>query len=469
MYYATDIAIGTPAKPKVGWAFPALFQTPEGRWGLMTESNVGENFCVSRLSNDAPGGVYRVWLPHPNEGNRQGAAQPSASLPWEMPWRVIIVGESLGDIVESTLVTDVADPSRIQDPSWIRPGRVAWSWWSDNASPRDGGKLCKSVDLAAEMGWEYILVDANWDLMDNGNIHDVLRYAKKKGVGVLLWYNSGGPHNLVTEKPRDTLTYEKVRQFEMELLKKGDVKGIKVDFFMSDKQNVIQIYHGIMRDAAAAKILVDFHGCTIPHGWERTWPNLMTMEAVRGAECYIFDKNFPERAAKQSTILPFTRNAIGPMDYTPVAFSDNVFPHLTTYAHELAQAVLFESGLLHLADKPEAYLNLPKEPKEFLKQVPVVWDDTRYVAGTPGDFVILARRHGDTWYLAGVNGKTEAREEKVKPGDWLKRGRYQLTLIADGADAKSFASETRAFESGGEFTVKMLPYGGFTATLSAVK
>lgn len=468
-YYENGIAVGTPAPLGLGWSFPALFRTASGCWGLITESGVNPSFCGTRLSSTAPKGVYRISFPDPAEGNGHGHVNPSAKLPWEMPWRVIIVGGSLGGIVESTLVTDVAEASRVKDVSWVKPGRVAWSWWSDPPSPTDGAKQRKFVDFAAEMGWEYVLVDANWDLMDNGNIHDVLRYAKEKGVGILLWYNSGGPHNIVTEKPRDCLVYKEVRRFELDLLKKWGVKGIKVDFFQSDKQEVMEIYHGIMKDAADFQIMVNFHGCTLPRGWERTYPHLMSMEAVRGEECYIFDPKYPVKAPLQSTIIPFTRNAIGPMDYTPVTFTDNNNKRLTSAAHELALSVLFESGWVHFADKAESYLSLPDEPKEFLKHVPVTWDDTKFVAGEPGQFVILARRHGDTWYITGVNGQNEPREEVVKPGAWLGAGKYDLVLIGDGAAARTFASEKKAFEAGQEFKVKMLPYGGFAATLKAAK
>ncbi|MBI5385241.1 MAG: glycoside hydrolase family 97 catalytic domain-containing protein [Verrucomicrobia bacterium] len=468
-YYEDGIAVGTPAALGVGWEFPVLLRTADARWALITEANVGPNFCGSRLSTTAVHGIYRVTLPDPAEGNRQGSTQPSSTLPWEMPWRVVIVGGSLAGIVESTLVTDVSAPARVKGTSWIKPGRVAWSWWSDNPSPQDGAKQKKFVDLAAAMGWEYVLVDANWDIMDNGNIHDVLRHAKSQGVGVLLWYNSGGPHNVVTEKPRDTLTYQEVRRYELGLLKKWGVKGVKVDFFQSDKQDVIGLYHDILQDAADFHIMVNFHGCTLPRGWERPWPHLMSMEAVRGEECYIFDPKFPERAPVQNTITPFTRNAVGPMDYTPVALSDNKYPHRTTAAHELALTVVFESGWLHFADKAESYLALPAAPKEFLKQVPVTWDDTRFVAGYPGQFVVLARRKGDTWYLAGVNGQARAHEEHIQPGAWLPAGRYELARIGDGENPQSFSSETQRFNAGQEFVARMKPYGGFVATLKPAK
>ena len=468
-YYENGMATGTPSPTELGWSFPVLVRTPANRWALITEADVRPSFCGTRLASTAPGGIYRIALPDPAEGNGTGAVQPSSTLPWEMPWRVIVVGDSPGVAVESTLVTDVCPPSRLTDVSWVKPGRVAWSWWSDNPSPQDGAKQRKFVDLAAEMGWEYVLVDANWDIMDNGNIHDVIRHAASKGVGVLLWYNSGGPHNVVTEKPRDTLTYAPIRRFELDLLKKWGVKGIKVDFWQSDKQNVIGLYHELMEDAASRQIMVNFHGCTMPRGWERTWPHLMAMEAVRGEECYIFDPKFPERAAGQNTITPFTRNAVGPMDYTPVGFSDNRYPHRTTFAHELALSVVFESGWLHFTDKAEAYLALAQPAQDFLKAVPVAWDDTRFVAGEPGEFIVLARRKGDTWYLAGVNGQDRPREERLRLTGWLPTGRYAFTRIGDGPTAREFSTDQTTVESAQDLSVKFLPQGGFAATLKPAK
>ena len=465
-YYENEIASDTPSPTGVGWAFPLLFRSGDGlHWALITEADVGTNFCGTRLGSKPVNGVYSIALPDPAEGNGQGSAQPASILPWEMPWRVIIVGRSLAPIVESTLVTDVNPPPRVSDTSWIRPGRVAWSWWSDNPSPKDGAKQKKFVDLAAEMGWEYVLVDANWTIMDNGNIHDVVRYANQKGVGVLLWYNSGGPHNVVTEKPRDCLTYAPMRRFELDMLREWGVKGIKVDFFQSDKQDVIGLYQGILHDAAEKQVMVNFHGCTLPRGWERTYQHLMSMEAVRGEECYIFDDKYPERAPVQSTITPFTRNAVGPMDYTPVTFSNNRYAHLNTSVQELALAVLFESGWVHFADKAESYLGLPSLPKQFLRELPVAWDDTRFVDGYPGQWVSLARRSGQTWYVVAVNGENHPRTARIQPGDWLKRGRYELSTFEDGADVHSFDCATQPWETGNSFEAKMAARGGFVAVL----
>ncbi len=399
-YFQNGVPAGTTSPTPAGWCLPALFQLKEpSAWILLAESAVDAAYCGTRLASEAPGGRYHVRFPDPGEGNGVGAVEPSSSLPWATPWRVVIIGHSLDDVVRSTMVTDLCPPCAIDDTSWIKPGRAAWSWWSDHDSPRDYEKQIQFIDLAAEMGWEYYLVDANWTLMDGGDVRQMARYAQSKGVGLLLWYNSGGEHNFVTEKPRGTMSHPIVRDFEFSLLNQWGVKGIKVDFFQSDKQNIMALYQDILRDAARHKLMVNFHGCTAPRGWSRTWPNLMSMEAVKGAECYTFAEDYPAKAPWHNTILPFTRNAVGPMDYTPCAFTDDRYPHRTSNAHELALSVVFETGWLHFADRVSAYRDLPDGPKRFLREVPVVWDDTRLIDGEPGKLAVIARRHGQacTW------------------------------------------------------------------------
>ena len=468
-YYVDGLPAGTPSPNQAGWAFPLLFQTVDGeRWALITEAGLDDSYCGSRLRQAAPYNVYRLRFPDEAEGNHTGAVQPSSTLPWATPWRVVIVGDSLGDLVESTLVTDVSEPSTVQDTSWIRPGRASWSWLYDHDSPQDFDKLKQWIDLAAEMGWEYSLVDANWTIMKNGTIHELIEYAESKDVALLLWVNSGGPHNYVSEKPRGLMYFPEIRREELKRWKDWGIKGIKVDFFQSDKQNVIRLYHEILRDAAEFEMMVNFHGCTLPRGWSRTYPHLMTMEAVRGEECYSFDKRFTEEAPVHNVILPFTRNVVGPMDYTPVMFADNVYPHLTTYAHELALPIVFESAWLHFADGVRQYLDLPETPKRFLKGVPVVWDETKFLAGHPGRYVVLTRRHGGTWYVGGISGERTGRELDVNL-DFLGRERYAATLIADGQDARRFETDTRTVTARDRIQVRLLPYGGFTVMLKPIK
>jgi hypothetical protein len=297
----------------------------------------------------------------------------------------------------------LAAPSEISVTDWIKPGVSSWSWWSEGSSPRDYDKLKSFVDMAAEMGWKYSLVDAGWEKMEGGNLSELASYANSKGIGLLVWYNSGGPHNVVEASPRDLFFDADIRKKELKWLKEIGASGVKVDFFQSDKQKIIKLYLDILKDAAEAEIVVNFHGCTLPRGWSRTWPNLLTMEAVRGGEAYRFDRKFPELSPAHHTIIPFTRNVVGPVDYTPLTYSDNRYPHITTFGHETALTVIFESGIQHLADHQKVYRNQPEYILEYLKHLPAAWDETRFIAGRPGEMVILARRSGEKWFIAGIN------------------------------------------------------------------
>jgi hypothetical protein len=462
-FWENDIPAGTKSPTKAGWAFPMSFRTPAGRWGLITEAALDGTYCGSRLASEAPGGLYRLRFPEPGEGNGTGEVQPSSTLPWATPWRVIITGTSPASVVESTLVESLNPPSIVADTSWIRPGRVSWSWLFDPTSPQDFTKLKPFVDLAAEMGWQYTLVDANWDIMKNGTIHDLIAYARSKGVGVLFWYNSGGPHNVVTERPRGLMDQRRVRRFEFQRLARWGVKGVKIDFFQSDKQDVIALYHEILKDAADFKIMVNFHGCTLPRGWSRTYPHLMSMEAVRGAENYQFEPKFPAKAPRHNTILPFTRNAVGPMDYTPVLFRNNVHPLVTTAAHEIALPVVFESGLLHFGGGPAEYRALDEVPKEFLKNIPVAWDETKFLEGEPGSHVVLGRRSGSTWYIAGIDGTGRAREFTIDPARFGP-GPWSATVIEDGETRPELRSRT-VDPRGGPLRASVRLNGGFAMVL----
>jgi hypothetical protein len=464
-YFGHEVPAGQSAPSESGWCFPALFHTPAtGRWVLLTEAAVDRSYCGTRLAQHAPENVYQIRFPQPGEGNGVGDVCPRWTLPWKTPWRALVIADSPAGIVESTLVTDLNPPCAVADTSWIHPARVSWSWWSDHDSPRDFEKLRVFVDLAAEMGWEYSLVDANWTLMDKGNVRELARYAADQGVGLLLWYNSGGEHNIVTEKPRGCLAEPEVRRFEFELLKQWGIKGVKVDFFQSDKQHMMQLYQGILEDAADQQLMVNFHGCTLPRGWSRTYPHLMSMESVRGAECYTFAKEYPEKAPWHNTILPFTRNVVGPMDYTPVAFSNGGYARQTTMGHELALAVVFESGWLHFADRVSAYQSLPDVPREMLKQLPAAWDDTRLVAGYPGKSVVMARRLGDVWYLAGINGQDQACDVPLDLS-FLDAGRYRVTWVEDGSN-DTLADRQTVISAAEAPSIALPPRGGFLARMT---
>jgi hypothetical protein len=460
-----EVPVGTSAPEPAGWSFPGLFKTPGGAWLLITEAALDESYCGSRFAADAPGGVYRLRFPEPGEGRGVGDVSPTSALPWTMPWRVVILGDAAARVAESDLVSDLSPPSRVADTSWIKPGRASWSWWSESDSPKHAEALDRFVDLAADMGWEYSLVDANWNFMQTGKIEDVVAHARARGVGLLFWYNSGGPHNDVTEAPRDRMLVRDVRRAEFAKLRDWGVRGVKVDFWHSDKQDRIRQYREVLADAADFHLLVNFHGCTLPRGWSREFPHLVGMEGVMGAEQYKFSPEYQARSAWHNTVLPFTRNVPGEMDYTPVTFTDHKYPHRTTNAHELALSVVFEVGVQHLADSDTAYRALPEAPKTFLKQVPAAWDETRFVSGEPGKGAVVARRAGDVWYVGGINGQEAPQDTRVELA-FLGTGTWSLTQIGDGGDDRTFATSARSVRSKDVIDVPMRPRGGFVMRLA---
>jgi hypothetical protein len=462
-FFTNGTDIGKNAPGNQGWAFPTLFHV-NNAWMMLTESNLGDNFYGAHLEPEVKDGTYTIRLPEKEEAMNTCVAEPSSTLPWTMPWRVIMVSNNIADIVESTLVEDLSDPCVVEDLSWIKPGKASWSWWSNHDSPQDFEKLKEFIDLAAEMNWEYSLVDANWNLMKGGNIQELIQYANEQKVGILMWYNSGGPHNTVGEQLRDAMHITERRREEFAKLQEWGVKGVKIDFFQSDKPDIIKQYHDILKDAADFQILINFHGCTMPRGWERTYPHLMTMEAVRGAECYSFDGRYPDAAPWHNTILPFTRNVVGPMDYTPVNFTDQTYPHITTSGHEIALALIFHSGILHFADRVSAFQELPDFAKKYLQDVPVSWDQTKFLEGYPGKYVVLAREKDGIWYFAGINGSDEPRSVDLQL-PFIKEGSYLAEIITDGEKERSFMYYKKPFDNTTSLNIEMKPLGGFAGKL----
>lgn len=387
------------------WGYPLLTKTSNA-WTLITEADIDRFCCATHLRSE--GTKYYVTFPFDWEGRNTGSVCPTLCSNWQSPWRVMIIGE-LSTIVESTLVEDVCPASRIKDTSWIKPGRASWVYWAYNRGTKDF-QICKQyVDLAKAMNWEYILFDWEWDQMSNGgNLRDAADYAASNGIKPLLWYNSGGDHTYVMGTPRDRMITHESRIKEFKWLKEMGFVGVKVDFFESDKQNMMNYYIDILEDAADMQMMVDFHGCTLPRGWSRTYPNLISMEAVFGAEQYNNTPRMTNTAPRLNCTLPFTRNVVGPMDYTPVAFTNSQHPHITTSNHELALAVVFESAIQNWADRPLGFYSLPDDKKDFMKYVPTAWDDTKFIDGYPGKYIVMARRKGDKWYVAALNGEDKA-------------------------------------------------------------
>lgn len=449
------------------WGYPALFNTPDTTcWFLIHEADINRNYCGSKLSNVEDKSSYKITLPDSIEG--KGESNPTITLPWKSPWRVIILG-SLADVIESTLVDDVCPPSVLAKTDWIKPGLVSWNYWSNNHGTKDYKVVCEFADLAAAMNWSYTLLDWEWDVMGNGgNLEDAVKYILSKGVKPLLWYNSG-VFKWVEATPRDRMFTHESRVQEFAKLKKLGVAGVKIDFFLSEKQEIIKYYLDILDDAAQFEIMVYFHGCIVPRGWSRTYPHLMTHEGVRGAEWYNNGPDFTMTAPEHNTILPFTRNVVGPMDYTPVTFTNSQFPHITSYGHELALSVVFESGVQHMADRPSGYYELPDAAKTFLKEVPNTWDDTKLIDGYPGKDIIIARRKQDRWYIGGLNSEKIEKYKTLK-FDFLPEGvKYKLTLIADGKHDKDFSTSYLVVDKSSSINLKLLRRGGFAACLKPIE
>ncbi len=430
------------------WIYPALLEYGDGMFGLIGEAGIDRGHSCSMLEATEQQGVYKVAVTDKN---------PTYEV---SPWRFVMMG-SLAEIVESSLVTDLSAPCKIEDTSWIQPGVSSWIYWAYNHGSKDYGIVTSYIDLAARMGWPYCLVDWEWPDMEGGkSIEDVLRYAVDKGVKINLWYNSGT--SWVGEgaaKPEDRLRTAEAREKEFTWLESLGVSGVKVDFFAEDDTRMVNYYIDILEDAAKHHLLVDFHGCTIPRGWQRTYPNLMSMEAVYGAEWYNNVPSFTDRAASHNATLPFTRNVMGPMDYTPCAFTHSQHPHITSDAHELALPILFQSSLQHMADRPESFLSQRAPVRQLLSDLPATWDETRLLGGYPAEYVVMARRSADRWYICGINGTDQ---EKTLSVDLSKIGHAgeEVTLFTDSPDGCAIGTGK---VSSSVLDLKCLPRGGFVA------
>ena len=445
----------TPDPHVKHWIYPALVEQEEGVYTLITEANILKGHSASSLWNETAGTDYKVTL-----GRNDG---PRHTGDWVSPWRVLIVG-SLADVVESTLVTDVSEESQITDASeWVKPGTASWVYWAHNRGSKDYQIVSQYIDMADSLDLPYVLIDWEWDVMGNGGtIHDAIAKAEAVGVRPLVWYNSSTAWTVGAGGPLYRLNRPEDREREFAWLAEMGVAGVKIDFFDGDTRATMDYCIDLLESASRHHLLVNFHGATIPRGWQRTYPNLMSVEAVYGAEWYNNRSTLTDRASAHNATLPFTRNVIGPMDYTPCTFSDSQHPHITTHAHELALTVLYESALQHLADRPESYLAQPAEVKQFLSALPTVWDDTKLLSGYPGKWVAMARRSGDNWYIGIINGLDVPQSIAI---DWsfLGNEEYLVTAFGDVED------EARAWNITTEATlpdsVSLAPRGGFVAVL----
>lgn len=427
--YLVDEPLPAKSKYGQGWTFPALFRegTGNGFWILLSETGTDSRYCGCRLG-EFNGRTAKIEFPMPGENNGSGTIEPAFALPGVTPWRTITVADNLAPIVETTIAWDVVKPKYDAKP--YRYGRSSWSWiiWDDaSMNWRDQVAF---IDLAAEMGWEYILVDALWDAAkDIGyeKLPELVKYAASKGVDVFLWYNSNGAWNNTPQGPREVMSDPIARKREMRWLKSLGVKGLKVDFWGGDKQETFRLYEQVLSDADDNDLMIIFHGCTIPRGWERMYPNYVGSEAVLASENRHFSKHYCEEAGKNASLHPFIRNTIGCMEYGGTFLNERMsrdnmkkHPRVTTVDFELATAILFQNPIQNFALTPNNLTDAPGYAIDFMRKVPTTWDETRFIAGYPGKYAVMARRHGDKWYVAAVAAEPVTLELDFSPFGGIK-------------------------------------------------
>ena len=403
-----------------GYTFPCLFRNGDNGWVLVSETGVNGGYCASRLLGQK-GGVYTIGFPQEGEANGNGTVSPGIALPGETPWRTITLGKTLAPIVETTVPFDVVKPLYPAKGEYTY-GRGSWSWIIGMDGSTNYKEQLRYIDFSAAMGYQSVLVDALWDKqIGRDKIEELAKYGKDKGVALYLWYNSNGYWNDAPQTPRGIMDNAIARRKEMKWMQSIGIRGIKVDFFGGDKQMTMQLYEDILADANEYGLLVIFHGCTLPRGWEHMFPNYASSEAVLASENLHFSQGSCDHEAFNATLHPFIRNTVGSMDFGGSALNkyynaDNAprgSRRVTSDVFALATAVLFQSPVQHFALAPNNLTDAPAWAIDFMKEVPTTWDEVRFIDGYPGKYVILARRHGDKWYIAGVNAQKETLKLKI--------------------------------------------------------
>ncbi len=469
-HYQINVPVGTEATLGQGWVFPVLFNLGENaqtnQWVVISETAMDGSWHGSHLQLGSTAGQYTLAPPQNAEVfisamGEKGALLANGNDALLSPWRIIALG-SLAQVMESTLGTDLAAPAIPMEKDFIKPGHSSWSWviLKDDFTTFDVQK--KFIDYAADMHWDYTLIDADWDKkIGYEKLKELVDYAAQKNVGILVWYNSSGDWNTSPYSPKSQLLTQKQREAELSRLHGLGVKGIKIDFFGGDGRSFMAYYIDILKDAAAHKLLVNFHGATLPRGWQRTFPNLMTMESIKGFEFTTFTQADQDPVAQHVATALFARNIFDPMDFTPMVFGDipNI-KRVTENSFELAESVLMISGIQHFAEIPEGMATVPDYVKDFLRELPREWDDVKFIDGYPGKFAVLARKAGDAWYVAGINAE---KESKTLTLDLHFVGDKKGYVIASGETERSFVQQE--INSKTPQTITLRPNAGFVMVL----
>ncbi len=449
-----------------GYTFPALFRVNNNGWMLISETGVDGSYCASHLSGHADG-LYSISYPMPEENNGNGSVAPGITLPGYTPWRTITIGETLAPIVETTIAFDVVKPKyEALHNSKYTKGSWSWIMKMDSQTVFDVQK--EYIDFSAKMGWQTILVDALWDTQIGHNkIEELAKYGKNKGVDLFLWYNSNGYWNDAPQGPRGIMNNLTNRRKEMAWMQSIGIKGIKVDFFGGDKQVTMQLYEDILHDANDFGLLVLFHGCTLPRGWERMYPSFIASEAVLASEMLHFSQDICNNEAFNATIHPFIRNTVGAMDFGGSALNqywnaNNEPGHgnkrATSDVFALATAVLFQSSVQHFALAPNNSNDAPSWAIDFMKNVPTTWDETVFIDGYPGKYAVLARRKGDKWYIAGINAEND--NKKIKVSLPMVKSGAQLQIYADNSSLQGDVMSSKLSKNN-IVDIQMPKNGGF--------
>ncbi|MCM1138542.1 MAG: glycoside hydrolase family 97 protein [Muribaculum sp.] len=455
-----------------GYTFPGLFKVGENGWVLISETGVDRRYCASRLSDMTSDGLYTVEFPMPEENNGNGTVAPAFALPGATPWRTITVGDNLAPIVETTTPWDNVEPRYNTDNDY-QFGKGTWSWivWQDNSINFEDQK--KFIDLAADMEFKYTLIDCAWDKnIGREGIERLVDYARRKGVEIFLWYSSSGYWNDIVQSPINMMDSPIARKEEMRWMNKLGIKGIKVDFFGGDKQETMRLYEDILSDADDHGLMVIFHGCTLPRGWEMMYPNYVGSEAVLASENLIFDQYYCDEEAKNAALHPFCRNTVACMEFGGTFLNRRLSKgnkkgnmRKTTDGHELATAILFQNPIQNFAVTPENLLpetegGAPTISIDFLRRVPTVWEDTKFIDGYPGKFVVIARKNNNKWYIAGTNAEEIVKKLNLDISRFVNPG-SKVTLISDDKKTREPKIESITIKNPSKFPIEILPMGGF--------